>query len=199
MNDQTKICANPKCRKEKPISEFDKSSRDGLKSRCKTCRKEERIKWYTENPNYNNQYYQEHKKEHRKRQNAYDLKHKDHLLKKKLEREKERYATDIQFKLSKNLRRRLREALKENYKSGSAVHDLGCSIEFLKQYFESKFYPHPETNEPMSWNNYGYYGWHIDHIKPLASFDLADRKQLLEAVHYINLQPLWWFENLSKG
>jgi hypothetical protein len=49
----------------------------------------------------------------------------------------------------------------------------------------------------MSWDNYGQ--WHIDHIKPLAKFDLTDRTQFLAACHYTNLQPLWAEDNLSKG
>ena len=51
----------------------------------------------------------------------------------------------------------------------------------------------------MTWDNYGRYGWHIDHIKPLCRFDLTDGKQLLEAVHYTNLQPLWASDNYAKG
>jgi hypothetical protein len=51
----------------------------------------------------------------------------------------------------------------------------------------------------MSWDNYGKYGWHIDHIKPCSSFDLSDRKQLLECFNYRNLQPLWALDNLKKG
>jgi len=100
--------------------------------------------------------------------------------------------SDIKFKLSTTLRSRLNVAIKNNYKSGSAVRDLGCTIEQLKVYLESKFQP------GMSWDNYGLYGWHIDHIKPLASFDLTDRKQLLEACHYTNLQPLWAKDNIIK-
>ena len=78
------------------------------------------------------------------------------------------------------LRRRLHDALKNNQKRGSAVKDLGCSVQELKKYLESKF------QEGMSWDNWNYKGWHIDHIKPLASFNLTDRNQLLQACHYTN-------------
>lgn len=101
--------------------------------------------------------------------------------------------TNIQYKLGTRLRIRLCNALKGNYKSGSAVKDLGCSINELRKYLESKFEP------GMSWDNYGFYGWHIDHIKPLSSFDLTDREQILKACHYTNLQPLWAKDNLSKA
>ena len=104
-----------------------------------------------------------------------------------------RMSTNITAKLSSILRGRLNKALNGNYKSGSAVSDLGCSISEFKSYLESKFQP------GMTWDNYGLYGWHIDHIKPLANFDLTDRKQLLEACHYTNLQPLWAKDNLSKN
>lgn len=51
----------------------------------------------------------------------------------------------------------------------------------------------------MSWDNYGLRGWHIDHIRPVASFDLTDEKQLYECFNYKNTQPLWAEDNLKKG
>lgn len=106
---------------------------------------------------------------------------------------KERNKKDINFKLKNNLRRRLYQAIKKNSKSGSAVKDLGCSINKLKQYLESQF------TDNMSWKSYGRNGWHIDHIKPLSAFDLTDRQQLLKACHYSNLRPLWGSINCSLG
>ncbi len=95
-------------------------------------------------------------------------------------------------KISRNLRSRLNKAIKYNWKVGSAVNDLGCSIKELKKYLETQF------KQDMSWGNYGLKGWHIDHIRPLCSFDLSDIKQFKKACHYTNLQPLWWHDNLSK-
>jgi hypothetical protein len=104
-----------------------------------------------------------------------------------------RYNQDVNFKLKCRLRHRLRMALKGNFKSGSAVDELGCTTEELKSYLESKFQP------GMSWDNWTSDGWHIDHIKPLNSFDLTDKNQLLEACHYTNLQPLWATDNITKS
>ena len=51
----------------------------------------------------------------------------------------------------------------------------------------------------MTWDNYGLKGWHVDHIRPCASFDLRDPEQQRRCFHYTNLQPLWAEENLKKG
>ena len=108
-------------------------------------------------------------------------------------RHNERYKTDIQYKLRVLLRSRIHSAVDGSFKSGSAVHDLGCSIFELKKHLESLFLP------GMTWSNWSFDGWHIDHIKPLSSFDLTSRNQLLEACNYTNLQPLWCKDNLAKG
>lgn len=105
--------------------------------------------------------------------------------------QKQRELEDINFKIKRRLRHRIYCALRFNTKVGSAVKDLGCSIEEFKQYLESKFV------ESMTWENYG--KWHIDHVVPLDSFNLSNREELLLACHYTNLQPLWAKDNLVKS
>jgi hypothetical protein len=107
------------------------------------------------------------------------------------EYKKNRLKNDIQFKLKLRIRSRLGRIKFNN--SIRTVDWLGCSIEELKRYLESKFQP------GMTWDNYGKHGWHIDHIKPLSSFDLTNDNQLREACHYTNLQPLWAKDNLVKS
>jgi len=70
---------------------------------------------------------------------------------------------------------------------------IGCSPEVLQNWLESKFKP------GMTWDNHGFYGWHVDHVIPCAVFDLADPKQQKKCFNYKNLQPLWQKENFSKG
>jgi hypothetical protein len=97
---------------------------------------------------------------------------------------------DFLFRLRHRLRCRLNKAIKLG-KGASAVRDLGCTILEFINYIADRFEP------GMSWDNWG--EWHLDHIRPLVSFDLADRDQCLAAVHYTNYQPLWAPENLRKG
>jgi hypothetical protein len=104
-----------------------------------------------------------------------------------------RRANDIQFRLAMNLRTRLTMALRKRTKRGSAVTDLGCSIDELKTHLEKQFIG------GMDRRNYGRGGWEIDHKIPLASFDLTDATQLKQACHYTNLQPLWALDNARKN
>jgi hypothetical protein len=109
-----------------------------------------------------------------------------------------RYKTDLQYKLSSVLRRRMSVAIRNGAKTGSAVFDLGCSIAEFKAKLEAKFYTR-STGEQMSWDNYGKRGWNLDHIIPLSSFDLDDREQFRVAAHYLNQQPLWREDNRFKS
>lgn len=104
-----------------------------------------------------------------------------------------KYNTDPHFKIKVNLRNRLNMAIKKELKTGSAVKNLGCSIEEFKIYLESKF------EKDMNWDNWSMTGWHIDHIIPISSFDLSNIEEVKKACHYSNLQPLWAKENRIKS
>jgi hypothetical protein len=106
---------------------------------------------------------------------------------------KAHFDRSITTRLASSLRNRMWYALAGRRSSASVIKLLGCSSEELKNHLESKFRP------GMTWKNRSPKGWHIDHIEPLATFDLTDPAQLARACHYTNLQPLWAVENLSKG
>ncbi len=103
-----------------------------------------------------------------------------------------RRKSDPDFRLQCQLRTRLFMAVKGNYKLGSAVSDLGCSIDELWVHLESQFQP------GMTRDNWGK-AWVIDHIYPLAKVNVSDRAQLLAAVNWQNLQPLTPSQNSAKG
>jgi hypothetical protein len=128
-----------------------------------------------------------------KRKADYAKKNRDKLNKYLRDYKKSRESQDIVFSLNRKIRRRMWYALKKKKGSGQAIDFLGCSIDFLKGYLESKFQP------GMTWENNTYTGWHIDHIVPLSAFDLTDVTQLKLACHYTNLQPLWAKDNLRKS
>lgn len=117
-----------------------------------------------------------------------------------LNRKKQAYTTnkrktDISFRIAGNFRARLVRAMRGIVRArpGSAIRDLGCTIDQLKAYLERRFQP------GMSWGNWARDGWHVDHVTPLAAFDLTNPEQFKTAVHYSNLQPLWAHENHSKS
>lgn len=75
-------------------------------------------------------------------------------------------------------------------KTQRSLKYLGCSVEFARAHIERQFRP------GMSWDNHG--KWHIDHIRPLALFDLTNPEHVAKASRWDNLQPLWASENLAK-
>jgi len=109
------------------------------------------------------------------------------------ERARYRLKNDPIFRLKCNVRTRIRLYVRRGLAKKTLPTSvlIGCSWEFLKIHLEKQFKPH------MSWANYG--KWHIDHQKPMASFNLFKQKELLKCCNFSNLQPLWASENLSKG
>ena len=96
---------------------------------------------------------------------------------------------DPKYRAMMALHCRLYMAVKE--KTGKTMELTGCSKEELITHLESKFI------EGVTWENYG--DWHIDHIRPCASFNLEDPEEQKKCFHWTNLQPLWAADNIRKG
>jgi len=116
---------------------------------------------------------------------------RDEINAKAAKHAKKRYRSDEQYRIKCQLRSRLYSAVRGNSKAGSAVKLLGCSVDDFKRYLEDQF------EDGMSWRNRS--EWHIDHIKPLAMYDLSDPEQLAIVCHYTNMRPMWANQNRSKG
>lgn len=177
-----------KCEENKELFEFPRQSkkRGGYETRCKKC-KFLYLKEYRENP--------KNLEVSRKHKSAWKKKNRAKANLQQNNRRNERRKVDPEYKLIQIVRNRLGEVLNSKgiLKTRKTMKYMGCSSYELLQHIEDQF------TEGMSWENHGQFGWHVDHIKPLASFDLSDLKQQEEAFHYTNLRPLWWKENLARN
>jgi len=207
-----------KCNEFRLPADFskNKNAKDGLNAWCKPCNKAHRKQsydndrekhltrskaWRDENVEYNRERNKKWLQENEDRRKAYKKQYRkenrDSINAYKREQLR-RNLKDPLFRLEVNLRKRLRKAVHrikdsifiESYTQKSREL-VGCSLEFLKTYLECKF------TEGMSWDNYG--EWHIDHIRPVCSFDLSQDMEIKECFHYTNLQPLWAEDNVKKG
>lgn len=204
-----KTCS--KCKIEQPYSNFHKHSyaKDGYRSACKACRliendvNKEQINAYHRNYYWNNKEkvqlknskcYVKFRDTRIKNSLQYYEDNKETIIKRATKYTIERHNSDPQFRLARNLRSRLYNAIKNNNKTGSAVQDLGMPIPAFLCYLNLGCID--RYGEPYTGNEHKY---HLDHIVPLSSFDLSDREQLLKAVKWDNIQVLTARENISKG
>lgn len=186
-----------KCNKNKLLVDFTKNLKciNGYSFTCKECTSLYHKKYCEVNKTSlkkEKEIYYKNNKQYFKDKNKINYENnKNIIFQKANKRKKNRLKEDINYKLTCNLRTRLSNALKRKQKSGSAISELGCSIESFKIHLEKQF------QEGMSWDNYG--EWHIDHILPLSKFDLSNKEELKKACFYTNLQPMWALENIKKG
>lgn len=216
----TKVCN--KCGIEKDITLFSKNKKckGGYRTDCKECQKRYRLDNIDQHRESNNKWYDKNRRSPREKSNLTEKevrkiwyeKNKDRINKERREKRKKRteqqiikervmhtqyvrkrYQEDSVYKILNCLRSRVGLAIKNqsSEKAFKTTELLGCSIEECRQHLEDQFV------EGMSWDNHGV--WHIDHIKPCASFDLTNEDEQKQCFHYTNLQPLWAEENLRKS
>lgn len=210
-----------RCEIEKEYSEFYKDSykKDGLKTICKECYKEdwqnnkdiknlkekERYLVYSKSESYKERkkkYYQENKEKIRSRSKEWREKNIDRVKEvndanyqknkeRILSRYKDRLINDPLFKFIQSLKCNIRNSLIRNgySKKTRTFEILGIEFQEFRLYIESQFV------DGMSWDNYG--EWHLDHRTPISW--ATTEEEAIKLCHYTNYQPLWAFENISKG
>ena len=201
---ENKICS--KCKIEKLLENFVKknNSPDGCGNSCKQCHNErsrkyrikhrENIKeYYIKNKekkqSYLKEYYIENREKQLSCQKKYYVKNKGN----RTEYKRNRKLNNPIYKLSINVRNRLRKYLKaKSITKNKITFDIvGCSPPELKDHISKQFV------DGMSWDNYSFHNWHIDHIIPLSS--AKTEEEIYKLCHYTNLQPLWAKDNLAKS
>lgn len=188
--------------------EYREKNREILKEKTMIFRKlnpekikEQNKKWREANP--------EKAKELNRKWSRKNIKRKRELLRKweKANPEKvkaisrrkyEKHRNDIHYKLKNSISGSIYRRLKSRLSSKnnkSTFSFLPYTIEELKHHLEKLF------QSGMTWENYGQFGWHIDHRKPDISFNYTsvNDKEFQECWALKNLQPLWWQDNLRKG
>ena len=110
-----------------------------------------------------------------------------------------KFNNDLEYRLQFNFRSRFKGILKNKKVGRHLIEFIDYTYKELKEYLESLWL------EGMTWDNYGNFGWHIDHIKPIALFKHVNKDgslneaEIRECWKLENLQPLWAQDNLSKG
>lgn len=120
---------------------------------------------------------------------------KDRLKPRRRERECQRWKTSPRYRISNMIGHHIRQSITDG-KNGRHWETLvGFNLNELIAHLEKLFQP------GMTWSNYGFSGWHVDHKRPIASFDfvMPEDEQFKQCWSLSNLQPLWAIDNLKKG
>jgi hypothetical protein len=95
------------------------------------------------------------------------------------------------YRISRNIANGMRRSLHTG-KEGYWESVVGYTLARLKKHLEKRFKP------GMTWANYGQ--WHIDHIRPVVSFDFSstDSDAFRQCWALKNLRPLWARDNWRR-
>lgn len=180
-----------KCNGDRNINGFVKN-----RKKCKKCCNEQSRLYKQchkkEISDYNKKYKSEHKEDIKTYNAKYNIENRETIQKRHTPYLINRRKTCPQYKISVVLRNRISALLKNKIKSASSLKLLGCSYDFLKEWFEYQF------EEDMTFENHGTL-WHIDHIIPCKHFDLIEESEQQKCFNWTNLQPLYAEDNLSKN
>lgn len=168
--------------------------RERIKNERET-RLERSKRYYEDNKDkvkeYKKNHYELNKQKYIKKAREWENNNREKKNKITNQRNKVRKKEDILFRLKSKLKTDIYISLKRRKKSKKLEDIIGLSLDEYKKYIEKQF------EDWMTWENWGLYTWHIDHIIPLSSAKTEEEVYLLW--HYRNLRPLSAQENLKKS
>jgi len=200
----SKVCIN--CGELKLLEEYYKNSRtsgDGRFNTCKRCYRKRQRQHYHADPAKTQR---DNRKKNAKRKESKRIwaaknpemrarwrRNNPDKIKACAKRSREKERKDPIKRLAASMRAGLRYSLRRNKNGHHWEYLVGYTMSDLRVHLESMF------KDGMSWDNYG--EWHIDHIRPIASFTFKDYQDIefLECWSLQNLQPLWASENHRKS
>ena len=173
------------------------------KEKIKISRAESRKKYYLNSKDKikqkTKQYYLGNKDKIKNYQKEYKKKNWDKIKKRNrpgnLAYVKKRYKNDPAYRILINSRQRLGKFLRKKKinKNNTTLELIGCTPRELRIHIEKQFLP------GMTWENYRWNVWHIDHKKPISLAKNMNDLIRLKLIHYTNLQPMWAKDNIKKS
>ncbi len=177
-------CCN-KCGQTKSKELFTKQR----KTLCISCRNEYAHTYRLDNNDEikrkNKKWYEEKGKDLKK---EYDKENLERVR----ERERNRYASDENFRMRKILRTRLLKTIKGIKSSKQLLKYLAVDVDSFIKWIEYQW-----DNE-WTWQNYAD-KWVIDHVRPCSSFDLTTEEGKAKCFHWSNMRPLSMKDNSIKS
>ena len=191
-------CKNCKDSMVEKYAKSDKGKEVHRKSAAKLQKTSKRINWRIE---YRKQPYVKEKEKEESRKRRKTQKYKDWVAKRKQD-PKVKLAIRVcqQNRRINNPNIRLNDGISGGIYRSIKLKKNNChwetlvdfTFDQLKKHLQKQFKP------GMTWDNYG--KWHIDHIRPKASFNFKtpENPDFKKCWCLKNLQPLWASENCSK-
>jgi hypothetical protein len=133
---------------------------------------------------HSKKYYQKNKERYNKRSRELYQINKNKIREQHREYTRLQRKNNINYNVGINLRMCILYGIKKG-KNTKATELLGCSNDYFRRYFKSKF------TKGMTWEKFMAGKIHMNYIVPCAAFDLSKEEEQKKCFHYTNIQPLW--------
>lgn len=144
-------------------------------------------KWKKEHPNYEKEYYSKNRLKQIQKVRKYQKNHSKKVNETRIKRHHKRWTQEPEYKIRVLLRTALGKALKNYTQIGKIMSSRKYGINYRAIIKHLKPFPEDISN------------YHIDHIKPLCSFDLTNPEEVKKAFAPENHRWLLAKDNLKKS